>query len=137
MKKMNPVVHFEMPYVDGKRVTDFYAKVFGWHMQMLGKEMGNYTLLTTTEIDAKTKFPKKPGAINGGFYQKEEDWPAQFPSLVIAIDNIKEAMKKVTTAGGKVLGDPVEIPGYGLYVSFLDSEGNRVSIMQPSSEWKR
>ena len=27
-------------------------------------------------------------------------------------------MKKVTEAGGKVLGEPMEIPGYGLYVSF-------------------
>ena len=40
-------------------------------------------------------------------------------------------MKKVTEAGGKVLGEPMEIPGYGLYVSFFDSEGNRVSMMQP------
>jgi len=43
-------------------------------------------------------------------------------------------MKKVTEAGGQVLGEPMEIPGYGLYVSFFDTEGNRVSMMQPNSE---
>ena len=32
---------------------------------------------------------------------------------------------------GKVLGEPMEIPGVGQYVSFLDTEGNRVSMLQP------
>ncbi|HUD19330.1 MAG TPA: hypothetical protein VMR81_02735 [Patescibacteria group bacterium] len=40
-------------------------------------------------------------------------------------------MKDVAAAGGKVLGHPMEIPGVGLYVSFLDTEGNRVSLLQP------
>ena len=40
-------------------------------------------------------------------------------------------MKKVEGAGGKVLGEPMEIPGIGIYVSFNDTEGNRVSIFQP------
>jgi len=40
-------------------------------------------------------------------------------------------MKKVQSAGGKVLGEPLEIPGIGWYVSFFDTEGNRVSMLQP------
>ena len=39
--------------------------------------------------------------------------------------------KKVAAAGGKILGEPWDIPGVGLYVSFLDTEGNRVSMLQP------
>jgi uncharacterized protein len=56
---------------------------------------------------------------------------------VIAVDNIREAMKKVTEAGGKVLGEPDKIPGIGDYVSFLDTEGNRVAMLQPSAEMGR
>ena len=37
----------------------------------------------------------------------------------------------MTDAGGQVLGEPMDIPGVGRYVSFLDPEGNRVSILQP------
>ena len=37
----------------------------------------------------------------------------------------------IEKAGGKVLGEPMEIPGVGWYVSFLDTEGNRVSLLQP------
>ena len=114
---MNPVVHFEMPAEDRKRMADFYTKIFGWKTQQLGEVMGNYVLATTTDSDEKG--PNKPGAINGGFFQKTEDKPAQYPSVVIQVDDIKEHIKKVEKAGGKVLGQPWDIPGVGLYVSFL------------------
>jgi predicted enzyme related to lactoylglutathione lyase len=99
---------------------------------MLGSEMGDYVLATTTEADEKTGRPKNPGAINGGFFPKSDDKPAQYPSVVIAVEDIKGHMKNVEEAGGKVLGEPWDIPGVGLYVSFIDTEGNRVSMLQPS-----
>lgn len=126
---MNSVVHFEMPYDDQKRVAKFYKSAFGWQMQMLGEDMGNYVLATTVETGEKG--PKRPGAINGGFYEKKPDWPMQYPSVVIAVDDIKKSVKKVAKSGGKVLGEPMEIPGVGQYVSFVDTEGNRVSMLQP------
>jgi len=55
----------------------------------------------------------------------------QYPSVVISVDDVARSMKKVTDAGGKVLGEPMEIPDVGRYVSFVDSEGNRVSMLQP------
>lgn len=128
---MNSVVHFEMPYDDQARMSKFYEQVFGWQTKALGEAMGNYVLATTTETDERG--PKKPGAINGGFFPKKPDWPAQHPSVVIAVDNITDAIEKVSRAGGTVLGEPMEIPGIGQYVSFADTEGNRVSMLQPVS----
>ncbi|SRR5712692_8178744 len=126
---MNPVVHFEMPYDNRERMAKFYESAFGWQTQLLGEEMGNYVLATTTETGESG--PKKPGAINGGFYPKGPDRPAPPPHIVIAVDDIKESVKKVTDEGGKVLGEPMEIPGVGQYVSFTDTEGNSVSMLQP------
>ena len=63
---------------------------------------------------------------------EEPDWPAQHPSVVIAVEDIKQATREVTQAGGKVLGEPMDIPGVGLYVSFFDTEGNRVSMLEPT-----
>src|SRR5882724_8946985 len=74
---MNPVVHFEMPAEDRKRMANFYNKAFGWQAQMLGPDMGDYVVVTTTESDDNG--PKKAGAINGGFYPKSSDKPAQYP----------------------------------------------------------
>jgi predicted enzyme related to lactoylglutathione lyase len=131
MAKMNPVVHFEMPYEDAERLVRFYSRAFGWKMVTLGKEMGNYVTAATAETDANNML-KEPGAINGGFFPREAERPGQYPSVVIAVDDIKEAMKMVSNAGGKVLGEPMEIPGIGQYVAFEDTEGNRVSMLQPS-----
>ena len=131
MRKMNPVVHFEMPAKDKKRMVEFYSKVFGWTSQDMGSDMGDYSVMHTSEVDEKTHFPKEPGRINGGFFPKSKD-SAQHPSVVIAVDDINEHVKIVKTAGGQVLGKPVMIPGVGKYVSFIDTEGNRLSMIQPS-----
>lgn len=126
---MNPVVHFEMPYENRDRMIAFYSRVFGWKLEKLGEEMGNYVLVTTAESDAKPGEPA--GAINGGFYPKKPDWPAQYPSIVIGVPDIDAAVRYVGEAGGEVLGEPMEIPGVGRYVAFFDTEGNRVSMLQP------
>lgn len=106
---MYPVVHFEMPYENYERVMKFYTTVFGWQMQKLDKDMGDYVLATTADKDAKPNTPR--GAINGGFFPKKPDWPAQHPSVVIAVNDIQKMMKKIGEAGGEVLGEPMEIPG--------------------------
>lgn len=129
MKKMNPVVHFEMPAEDRDRMTEFYTSVFGWKANKFGEEMGNYVTVATSEMDENNR-PVIPGTIGGGFYPKAQS-DAHYPSVVIAVDDIRESMKMISEAGGKVLSEPVDIPGVGAYVSFIDTEGNRVSILQP------
>ena len=126
---MDPVVHFEMPYENRDRIAGFYQTAFGWTMRMLGEEMGNYVVATTATTDANAAAQR--GAINGGFFMRRQDMPGQHPSVVIAVQDIQAAMKKVDAAGGEVLGEPMMIPGIGDYVAFHDTEGNRVSMLQP------
>jgi predicted enzyme related to lactoylglutathione lyase len=138
MAKMNSVVHFEMPAKDKKRVSDFYSKTFGWQMNQLGPEMGNYVLAGTTETD-ENQMPKQPGAINGGFFEYQDKEGFNMPHLVISVDNLEESMKKVEEAGGKIIGGASgagkidDIPGIGRYISFEDSEGNHVGMLQPKN----
>jgi predicted enzyme related to lactoylglutathione lyase len=96
---------------------------------MLGPEMGNYVVVTTAETDARPDGQR--GAINGGFFTKTADMPAQFPGIVVAVQDIRAAMQRVAKAGGNVLGEPMDIPGVGAYVAFMDTEGNRSSMLQP------
>ncbi|HSX06785.1 MAG TPA: VOC family protein [Candidatus Saccharimonadia bacterium] len=137
--KMNPVVHFEMGYLDRERMKQFYSTAFGWSVQQFGEDMGNYVVAQTTETD-EGGMVKTPGAINGGFYAKTDDPSSQAPSVVISVDDINEAIEAVTKAGGKILGamqpggvhamEPVMIPGVGLWISAEDTEKNRFSILQ-------
>jgi len=126
---MNSVVHFELPAEDHERAAKFYAKAFGWGTETLGPEMNNYVTVTTVETDANG--PKVPGAINGGIFTKTNDMPAQYPSVVIEVDDMDEALQAVKANGGQVLGEPMEIPTVGMYVSILDTEQNRIALLKP------
>lgn len=128
---MDPVCHFEFPCDDPARMTRFYETAFGWRTRQLGEEMGHYVLATSTESDAKG-CPVSPGTINGGFYLRQPGVPAAGPSVVIAVQEIGRAMKRVAEAGGRVHGAPMEIPGVGQYVRFADPEGNELSMLQPA-----
>lgn len=140
MNKPNPVVHFEMGYEDRERMKKFYEGVFGWKTQQMGPEMGNYVLAHTTKTDDKGMV-QTPGNINGGFYQKTANPQSHAPSVVIAVDDIQKAMQDVVAGGGKILGgmnekgektmEPTMIPGVGLWISIQDTEGNRVSLLEP------
>jgi predicted enzyme related to lactoylglutathione lyase len=127
---MDSVVHFEMPYENADRMKKFYESAFGWQTQTMGPEMGHYVLATTTETGPDGMI-KKPGAINGGFYEKPADPAAEGPSVVIAVTDLAASMRKITAEGGKLLGEPMDIPGVGQYVSIRDTEGNRVGVLQP------
>ena len=128
---MNPVVHFELPTEDRERAKKFYTEAFGWKLTQYGPEMQNYVVAQTDETDEKGMLVKT-NRINGGLYEITSDMEAQHPSVVIAVEDIKVGMEKVLAAGGKVLGEPIEIPTISLYVSFIDTEGNRLSLLQPS-----
>ncbi len=125
--KKSPVVHFEMPYKDAKRVAEFYRKALGWDMKEMGPEMGGYVLAMTTEID-NDNMVKTPGNINGGFFEWKED--NKIPSVVIQVENLKEAMENIKSSGGTIMREPEEIPGVGMWAVFNDTEGNRVSLIE-------
>ncbi len=74
---------------------------------------------------------KTPGTINGGFYQKTEDKLSQYPSIVVQVEDIHAALQRVLQSGGKQSGKIEEIPGVGIWASVIDTEGNRLSMMQP------
>lgn len=142
MSKPNPVVHFEMGYEDRDRMVKFYEQAFGWKTQKFGADMGNYVVAHTAPTDDKGMI-QTVGAINGGFYDKADDPQAQAPSVVVSVDDIQQAVKDVVAAGGKILGgknqagehtdEPQMIPGVGLWISAMDTEGNRFSILQPNN----
>jgi uncharacterized protein len=61
MAMPNRIVHFEIEANDRERAKDFYSRAFGWQMQQMGSEMGEYVVVTTGD-------PKEPGGINGGIF---------------------------------------------------------------------
>jgi predicted enzyme related to lactoylglutathione lyase len=135
-KRMYPVIHFEMPTRDNARARRFYENVFGWQITQLSPEMGDFLLAFTAETDPTNRMPRKLGVINGGFFKRTK--PDEQTKVTILVDDIREVMKKVKAAGAEFLpggqgGEPDDIPGVGLFATFIDTEGNRVTIYEDRS----
>ena len=95
--------------------------------------MSDYVMVTTAQTDEKTHMLKEPGRINGGFYQRTDDPVSKYPSIVIAVKDLDASIEKVKDAGGTIHGEPYDIPNVGRYVSMIDTEGNRASLLQPKA----
>jgi predicted enzyme related to lactoylglutathione lyase len=122
----NRVVHFEVEATDRDRAKNFYARAFGWDLQQLGDDMGQYVVVTTGD-------PKEAGGINGGIYATPPGGAKELNafSCVIGVDNIDQSIASVKSAGGQVLGDKMDIPSIGTFVRCKDTEGNIFTMLQP------
>jgi predicted enzyme related to lactoylglutathione lyase len=122
----NRVVHFEIEAKDANRAKKFYSSAFGWEMEQMGGDYGNY-------IVVKTGDPMEPMGINGGIYQAGDKKEVNAYRCVVSVEDVQKAMSAVTAAGGKVLSEkPDDILNVGLYVKCEDTEGNLFTLLQPS-----
>lgn len=129
----NRVVHFEIEAKDPKRASKFYTDAFGWKMDQMGQDYGNYIVVGTGPAMPDSD-PKNMG-INGGIYPAEGEKKVNAFRCVIGVDDINEAIADVKAAGGKVLTDkPDDIPNVGIFAKCEDTEGNIFSLLQPSPD---
>ena len=110
---MNKFCHIEIPAPDLEKTVIFYTDVFGWEVEVM--EGGNYAFF-------------KDGLVGGGF-DPDMKVSEGGPNLVIECDDIPTKMAEIIAAGGKQTIDKTEIgDDMGFYASFLDINGNRLSI---------
>ncbi|HEX2567097.1 MAG TPA: VOC family protein [Burkholderiales bacterium] len=112
-----PVVHFEMMSKDPAKVSDFYARLFGWKVRHL------------PEIDYRTLETGGEGGINGGILKpdREGPWPAQL-LFYILVDELAPYRKKIKAAGGRIHVEEQEVPGMGWLSLFTDPEGRMMGL---------
>ena len=125
---MSKVVHFEIPADDLDRAKGFYGSVFGWELQTVPMNEGEYTSVKTTEVDEQTQLPTEPGAINGGMFQRAEQLTS--PVITIDVDGIDDALKQIEAEGGTTVTPRTAIPGMGAFAYFKDPEGNVLGLWE-------
>jgi hypothetical protein len=136
---MNRVVHFEIHADDLDRAKKFYEDVFGWTMQQMGSEYGNYIVVMTgpgpDEI-AAGKVTMENVGINGGMMKRNAPKPAPGMSpmgyvCVIGVEDVDAIMKKVLAAGGSEHMPKMVVPNVGDIAYCADTEGNIFGIIKP------
>ncbi|MDB4978381.1 MAG: Glyoxalase family protein [Candidatus Peribacteria bacterium] len=126
----NPVIHFEIQADNIERAKKFYEEAFGWKVeQMMTKEQGgmDYWGLTTR--------PEGQPGINGGLYQRPAQNEIHTYDCTIQVEDLDMAVEAVKKSGGTITQEKSEIPGVGWFARALDTEGNKVGLMQPT-EWQ-
>jgi predicted enzyme related to lactoylglutathione lyase len=125
---MNKVVHFEIPADNLERAKKFYSDNFGWKVNQLGPEMGDYVLVQTGPTDDKG-MPQDKAFINGGLMKRDPS--ANAPVLVMAVDDADATVEKVKKSGGRLVGEILDIPNVGRYARVQDTEGNVIGVIKP------
>jgi uncharacterized protein len=72
--------------------------------------------------------PTEGGAINGGLRPRAAETPT--PRIVIEVDSIEEALKRIEAEGGSIVSPRAEMPGMGAYAYFKHTEGNLLGLWE-------
>lgn len=126
---MNKVQHFEIPVDDTTRARKFYEECFGWKTAVWPMPNMEYVGMTTGPMDEHNK-PQEPSFINGGMFKRGAQFPVTGPTVAVTVDNLEEALAKVTASGGEVVMPAQDIGGMGLYAYIKDTEGNVIGVWQ-------
>lgn len=128
-RKMDKVVHFEIPTSNIERAKKFYSEIFGWKIKDF-PEM-NYTAVYTVDVDEE-HMPKEKGVINGCMWMREKG--DERPILVIDVSSIDKYLKNIEGKGGRVIMKKQAIGDMGCYSRFTDPEGNIMGIWEENKK---
>jgi len=113
------VVHWEISLRNSES-ADFYRSLFGWQLDM--DNDWNYGM-----VEAEGE-----GSIGGGV-TVSPDRPGYLTFYVVDA-NPPETLKRVADLGGKVIMEPMPVPGVGQIAMFTDPEGNMIGLFKPERQ---
>lgn len=93
--------------------VSFYSEVFGWtkdHAMDMG-DMGTYQIFA---ID---------GAQAGGMMTKPQDIPSPYWLYYFNVASLDTAIERVKAGGGRIVLEPMEVPGGAWIIQALDPQG--------------
>jgi uncharacterized protein len=126
---MANISHFMIPADDVERARHFYSALLGWKIEpvqdtpgMPGMEAMQYHVIRTGAA--------QKGTLNsGGLYKRHMNEPVLD---FVEVEDVDAVLAKAEKLGGKITMPKTDIPGVGLVVMILDSEGNAIGIWKPA-----
>src|SRR5947208_10358040 len=117
---VNSAAWVDLASEDAAAWRDYYAKLFGWKVEIAGPDAGGYALAKSGGKDVAgigpVQDPNAPSA-----------W-----SLYIGTRDVDALAKKVEAAGGKVVAAPFDVLKSGRMAVFQDPSGAFISAWQPN-----
>lgn len=113
-----PVVHFEIVGKDAKKLQDFYAGLFGWHID--ANNPMNYGVVDT----------HGEGGIGGGIGSSQGQNQDTFVTFYVQVDDPQAYLNRIEGMGGKTVMPVTEIPDMVTFAMFADPEGNVIGLVK-------
>ena len=112
---------FECGSTDAAKARSFYTELFGWNTAdaSMAGGMGHYTLFKNGQEDIAGLYE-----LSGPIFQGV---PSHWLTYV-AVDNVDESAKRAVALQGKILRDPMDIPGVGRIAILQDPTGAWIAI---------
>src|SRR5437588_12477450 len=108
------ICYLEIPANRAEDSARFYSDIFGWKVRERGD--GNLALDDT-------------GGVSGTWVKEGDRTPDERTRTYIMVDSITESLKRIETAGGKVITPRTDIgTGMGAFAACRDSVGNEFGL---------
>lgn len=111
-----PIVHFEVIGKDGKKLQDFYSKLFDWNID------------ANNPIQYGLVQPEQKGI--GGGIGAAQPGQSGYVTFYAEVKDTDEYLKKAEALGGKVVMPTTEIPGMVTFALFADPEGHMIGLVK-------
>jgi len=109
------ICYIEIPAVDVRRSTEFYEKVFGWHIRTRG--------------DGSIAFDDSVGEVSGTWVLGRKPMTEVGLLIYIMVDSVAATCETVMANGGKIL-QPVGADAPEITARFSDPAGNVLGLYQ-------
>ncbi len=109
-----PVVHFEVLGKDGKKLQEFYGKLFDWKVD--ANNPMQYGMVAGSD-----------GGIGGGIAGAQPG-SAPMVTFYVNVPDLAAALKKAESLGGKTVMPPMAVPGGPEIAQFSDPDGNVIGL---------
>lgn len=113
-------VWFHLRTSNPEAAARFYGEVVGWKSSTMEMEGASFPMFSNAQETVAHVEPQAKG-------------PACFVSYA-AVDDVDAAARRVKDAGGKVLGDAVDMPGIGRMVEVQDQDGARFFLYRATQD---
>ena len=110
----NPIVHFEIGCADGAKTGEFFAQLFDWDITTVGP----------------ARMINAGDGIDGHISELAAEW-GNYVTVYVQVDDLNAYLKRAADLGGKILVEPVTLPGQGSFAWFASPEGNIMALWKP------
>ncbi len=113
------ITHVEIIGQDGKKLQDFYSKLFGWKVD--ANNPMNYGQVAMEDAGIGVGISSgQPGEANR-------------VTFYVEVDDLAKYLKQAESMGGRTILEPTSVPGGPRLAMFTDPEGHVVGLAQIGS----